>query len=147
MSDEKIAEIRKRHAFADEHKSVIRPSGFSWTIPGWQAHNDRATLLAEIERLRAEKDLDASSMVLQRQEIERLTRERAEARAEVERLRAALKPFSEFYLWPDDAGEWTANDVRSDEDWDEERNDAKTDDVFIKRGHIRAARKALEAKS
>lgn len=79
MSDDKIAEIRKRHAFADEHKSVIRPSGFSWTIPGWQAHNDRATLLAEIERLRAEKDLDASFLVLQRQEIERLTRECDEA--------------------------------------------------------------------
>ena len=92
---------------------------------GWTAHKDRGWLLAEVERLRAGRD---------------------EARAEVDRLRAALKPFSEFYLWPDDAGEWTANDVRSDEDWDEERNDAKTDDVFIKRAHIRAARKALEAK-
>jgi len=51
MSD-KIKEIHKRHAFADENKSVIRPAGFSWTIPGWQAHDDRATLLAEVERLR-----------------------------------------------------------------------------------------------
>ena len=52
MTDNKIAEVRKRHAFAEENKSVIRPSGFSWTIPGWQAHKDRATLLAEVERLR-----------------------------------------------------------------------------------------------
>ena len=54
MTDDKIAEVRKRHAFAEENKSVIRPSGFGWTIPGWQAHNDRATLRAEVERLRAE---------------------------------------------------------------------------------------------
>jgi hypothetical protein len=38
------------------------------------------------------------------------------------------------------------NEVRSDEDWDEEKNDAQTDDVFIARGDIRAARAALEAK-
>jgi hypothetical protein len=54
MNENRIAEIRKRHALADEYKSVIRPSGFSWTIPGWQAHNDRATLLAEVEKLSAE---------------------------------------------------------------------------------------------
>lgn len=54
MSDDRIAEIRKRITFADENKSVIRPTGFSWTIPGWQAHNDRAWLLAEVERLRAQ---------------------------------------------------------------------------------------------
>lgn len=68
-------------------------------------------------------------------------------RAENERLRAALKPFAALSLWPDDIGdEWTVNDIRSDYDWDEKENDVKTDDVFIKRGHIRAARKALESK-
>ena len=69
MTD-KIAEIRKRYAFAEENKSAIRPAGFSWTIPGWQAHNDRSYLLAEVDRL---------------------TRERDEARAEVERLTGKLK--------------------------------------------------------
>ena len=53
MTD-KIDEIRKRYAFAEENKSVIRPAGFSWTIPGWQAHNDRSYLLAEVDRQRAE---------------------------------------------------------------------------------------------
>jgi len=67
--------------------------------------------------------------------------------AEVERLREALKPFAALSLWPDDIGdEWTVNDIRSGYDWDEEENEVKTDDVFIKRGHIRAARKALEGK-
>jgi len=66
---------------------------------------------------------------------------------EIERLRAALKPFAALSLWPDDIGdEWTVNDIRSGYDWDETENDTKTDDVFIKRGHIRAARKALEGK-
>jgi len=69
MTD-KIAEIPKTYAFAEENKSAIRPAGFSWTIQGWQAHNDRSYLLAEVDRL---------------------TRERDEARAEVDRLRAALQ--------------------------------------------------------
>lgn len=56
MSDDKIEEIRKRSAFANENKSVISPTGFSWTIPGWQAHNDRAALLAEVDRLRADNE-------------------------------------------------------------------------------------------
>ena len=53
MSD-KIAEIRKRTKFVEENKSGIRPAGFYWTYVGWQAHNDRATLLAEVDRQRAE---------------------------------------------------------------------------------------------
>lgn len=68
MSDEKMAEIRKRHAFADEHKSVIRPSGYSWTIPGWQAHNDRTTLLAEVERLRAENEQLREALITEAEE-------------------------------------------------------------------------------
>lgn len=71
-------------------------------------------------------------------EIEKLTRERDEAWA-------ALKPFAALFLWPDDSGEWTANDIRSDYDWDEKGNDVKTA-FLIERGHIRAARKALESK-
>ena len=97
-------------------------NGAPWTRTTLQ--DDIATLLAEGERLRAE--------------IARL-------RADNERLRAALKPFAALSLWPDDIGdEWTVNDIRSGYDWDETENDTKTDDVFIKRGHIRAARKALE---
>lgn len=107
--NDKIAEIRARHLREDR-----------WCYsPSPQMHTDRATLLAEIER----------------------------QRAEIERLRAALKPFAALSLWPDDIGdEWTVNDIRSGYDWDETENDTKTDDVFIKRGHIRAARKALEGK-
>lgn len=63
MSEDKIEEIHKRHAFADENKSVIRPTGFSWTIPGWQAHNDRAFLLAEVERLSAEVERQRAEIV------------------------------------------------------------------------------------
>ena len=109
-------------------------------IPTWHeramAHPDHQSGMISEDMIRARMCEEIADL---RAEVEKLTRERDEARA-------ALKPFSELYLWPDDAGEWTANDVRSDEDWDEERNDAKTDDVFITRGQIRAARKALEAK-
>jgi hypothetical protein len=118
MSD-KIAEIRARHAADANDAAVLHPElSPTWALAGWRAHDDRGYLLAEIERL---------------------TRERDEARA-------ALQPFAALPLWPDDAGEWMVNEVRSDEDWDEEKNDAQTDDVFIARGDIRAARKALEAK-
>ena len=53
MSD-KIKEIRERHELVGGSGSVIHPTGFSWTIPGWVAHADRATLLAEVDRQRAE---------------------------------------------------------------------------------------------
>lgn len=86
-------------------------------------------------------------------EIEKLTRERNEARAEVERLtrqrdeaRAALKPFASLFLWPDDLDSSSAADIRADEDWSETENDAWSDDPWIRRGDIRAARKAREAK-
>ena len=83
MTD-KVEEIRKRYAFAEENKSVIRPAGFSWTIPGWQAHNDRSYLLAEVDRQRAE--------------IERLHQAHQAAceggdllREEIERLREVIR--------------------------------------------------------
>jgi len=56
MTD-KIAEIRARHArheLVGSSGSVIDTTGFSWTIPGLVAHDDRATLLAEVDRQRAE---------------------------------------------------------------------------------------------
>ena len=65
-------------------------------------------------------------------------------RAEVERLRAALAPLAALHLWPDDVGEHIASDIRSDEGWDEKENDDSKEDLFVRRGDIRAARKALE---
>ena len=80
-------------------------------------------------------------------EIEEMRAEVERLRAENEKLRGALKPFSALFLWPDDVGDaWTVSYIRSDEDWDEKKNDEETDDPFVKRGHIRAAREALEAK-
>lgn len=73
-------------------------------------------------------------------EIRKLRTERDEARA-------ALKPFAEKYLYPDDGGVGYAAELRAEPDWDEARNDEQVDDLWIKRGLIRAARKALgEAK-
>ena len=68
-------------------------------------------------------------------EIEKLREERS-------RLREALKPFAEKYLWPDDSG--FADELRSDEDWDEGRNEEEVDDVWLKRKWIRQARAALK---
>ena len=62
MSDDKIAEIRARHERDNRYGDGLYPG----------AHKDRAWLLAEVERLRADN--------------ERLTRERNEARAEYARL-------------------------------------------------------------
>jgi hypothetical protein len=62
----------------------------------------------------------------------------------IERLRAALKPFAQLFLFPDDIGKDTAQDFRSDPDWSEAHNDMTADDLYVKRGHIRAARNALK---
>lgn len=69
MSDDRTAEIRKRH-LNDEHWRRSPLMDFETCCP--QTHDDRAWLLAEDERHRTE--------------IERLTRERDEVRAEVARL-------------------------------------------------------------
>jgi hypothetical protein len=66
--------------------------------------------------------------------------------AEIERLREALRPFANKYLWPDDAGEYVTSSIREDEDWNEVSNDEAVDDVWIKRGDIRRARAALGEK-
>ena len=63
-----------------------------------------------------------------------------------ERLREALKPFSELFYYPDDFGEYTSKSVREDEDWNEEANDEETSDYFIKRLWIKKARAALKEK-
>ena len=164
MADDKIAEIRERHKetqtrLARATRSYMPVSEYEGL--GWQLQRDRATLLAEVDRLRAEIErllqavgLATTAVPDMQVDIEnpvgmmqRVVAEFEKQRAEIERLRAALKPFAALSLWPDDIGdEWTVSDIRSDYDWDEKENDTKTDDVFIKRGHIRAARKALEGK-
>lgn len=67
----------------------------------------------------------------------------ADANREIRLLREALAPFAALSLWPDDVGDEINNIIRSDEDWNEADNDNTADDIFIKRGDIRAARKAL----
>lgn len=64
-------------------------------------------------------------------------------RAYIEMLRAALGPFAKLFLFPDDIGDDAAQDLRSDPDWSEVHNDMEADDLFVKRGDIRAARYAL----
>jgi len=60
----------------------------------------------------------------------------------IEELEAALRPFANKFLYPDDTD--VADYIRDDEDWDEENNNQMIDDVFIPRGWIRAARAALK---
>jgi len=67
-----------------------------------------------------------------------------EAADRIEQLEAALRPLAEKYLWPDDTG--FADEIRSDEDWDEQYNNREPDDMWIERGWIRAARAALGEK-
>lgn len=64
--------------------------------------------------------------------------------AENERLREALRPFSEKFLYPDDTG--FADEIRADEDWSEEYNESQADDVMVERSWIRKARNAMGGK-
>jgi len=67
----------------------------------------------------------------------------AQGATEIERLREALRPFAKLHLWPDDLGFELSEDMKADEDWCDDANDAHVDDQWIKRGDIRAARAAL----
>ena len=88
----------------------------------------------------------ADEIEKQRAENERLRAELKENEKEIIKLRKALEPLAQRYLWPDDLGEDMARHIRSDVDWCEETNEDADDDVFIKRKFIRIARKALEGK-
>jgi len=66
-----------------------------------------------------------------------------DAADEIERLREALLPFTRLFLYPDDFGEFTAKEVRSDEDWNEEQSDETIEEVFVYRKWIKEARKAM----
>jgi hypothetical protein len=67
-----------------------------------------------------------------------------EAADRIEQLEAALRPFADKFLYPDDTG--AADMIRDDEDWNEQSNNEAADDIFIKRGWIRVAREALQEK-
>jgi hypothetical protein len=69
-----------------------------------------------------------------------------DAADEIEKLRAALLPFSKLFLFPDDLGFEAALDIKSDQDWDDDANDMQTECVFILRRYIRVARATLGEK-
>lgn len=68
-------------------------------------------------------------------------------RAENEKLREALKPFSNLWLYPDDLGAEMNEYIREERDFDEYANDQATVDVFVKRSDIRFARAVLKGDS
>jgi len=76
MSDT-IEDIRARHLIDSQWRG-------GWAESGTQLHEDRAALLAEVDRQREE-------IFVVRRYAEQLTRERDEARAEVERLRGTIR--------------------------------------------------------
>ena len=66
-----------------------------------------------------------------------------DAADEIERLRAALRPFAKLFMYPDDLGFEAALDIREDPDWDEDANDMQSENCFVLRRDIKAARAAL----
>ena len=109
MSEDKIEEIRARHEDNASIGSIIhgpdRPP--SWTLVGWKAHHDRAFLLLELDRLRAENERLFNEDTKTRHALggwvwvcpdggDEPTHERVAAVvAEVERLRKALQDIAE----------------------------------------------------
>ena len=77
-------------------------------------------------------------------DLRSLLDENARLRSQIEKPQLSLAPFAVRFLWPDDLGYECADDIRSDQDWDEDANDMQADDVFILRRDIKRAREALE---
>jgi hypothetical protein len=69
--------------------------------------------------------------------------ELANAANEIERLRAALRPFARMFLYPDDLGFEASSDIKEDPDWDNDANDMQTENCFVLRRDIKRARAAL----
>jgi|GEM_PF-4785454 len=69
-----------------------------------------------------------------------------EAADRIAELEKALRPLSEMFLYPDDLGFETAEDIKSDPDWCSDANDLKHENLFVLRRDIRKARAALEGK-
>jgi chromosome segregation ATPase len=113
---------------------------------------------AEIDRLRAEKEKAAEEMWKasdqaqrfreiiseQRSELHDLLKTCHKQSEEIARLREVLKPFGQLFLYPDDLGFEPSEDIRADIDWDEDANDMQTENVFVLRRDIRAARAAIQ---
>lgn len=145
MSDDLITSLRA--LAAAQHSDLTVAADAADRIERLTRERDEA--LAEVERLmRDAKSLEGIIDSLERRidgpdgllaKVERLSRERDEARA-------ALKPFASLFLWPDDLDSSSAADIRAEEDWNEAENDARSDDVWVRRAEIRAARKAVKAK-
>ena len=69
-----------------------------------------------------------------------------EAAERIEKLEAALRPFAVLFLYPNDLGFEPALDIREDPDWDEDANDVQSENCFVLRRDIKAARAALGEK-
>lgn len=158
MTNDEIEEIRARHKNAERDSA----DDLAW-FSAREYHVDRATLLAEVERLRAEIERLHKEADLTREalggwalvppdgganpthervaavvaEVELLTRERNEARAENERLREALR-------WYADPRNHFAIERRSPGDPDPAV--IILDEPPIMSDNGKRARKALEAK-
>ena len=68
------------------------------------------------------------------------------ANARIEKLEAALRPLAGLFLYPNDLGFELALDIREDPDWDEDANDMQSENCFVLRRDIKAARAALGEK-
>jgi hypothetical protein len=95
MSDDKIAEIRARHEQV--------PSGNLSIVAISLAHDDRATLLVEVDRLRAENERLRADLATQQgccdgaaAQDAHVRQERKERRAEINNLRANNKRMREL---------------------------------------------------
>jgi len=76
--------------------------------------------------------------------LEAQAKEIAVKDARISELEAALKPFADLWVFPDDLGPEEEETIRCDPDWDEEVNDRTKEDVRVLRGDIRKARAALK---
>jgi len=92
MSDDKIAEIRARHSRDDRWRNLP-----SMICP--QAHDDRALLLAEIERLNKDLATQQGCCDGAAAQDAHVRQEREEHRAEVDRLRAEIKRLRAALRW------------------------------------------------
>jgi len=76
--------------------------------------------------------------------LEAQAKEIAKKDFRISELEAALKPFADLWVFPDDLGPEEEETIRCDPDWDEEVNDRTKEDVRVLRGDIRKARAALK---
>ena len=143
--------VRERNEARDEVERLMKDAkSLEGIIDSLERRIDGPDgLLAKVERLSRERD-EARAEVRRMREllvtIQRLNSERDVALSrERDEARAALKPFARLFLWPDDLDSSSAAYIRAEEDWNEAENDARSDDLWVRRGDIRAARKAVKA--